>query len=95
MKLFDHRNRERNADTRRVYALFEIAHTAVDFGAALCFTLGSVLFFWKRYETEAIWLFTIGSVLFMVKPSLRLAREIKLWRMGKLDRLAEREQGDG
>ena len=45
MKLFDHRNRERNADTRRVYALFEIAHTAVDFGAALCFTIGSVLFF--------------------------------------------------
>ena len=40
MKLFNHANRQRNADTRRVYALFEIAHTLVDFGAAVCFTIG-------------------------------------------------------
>jgi uncharacterized membrane protein YhfC len=90
MKLFNHANRQRNADTRRVYARFEIAHTLVDFGAAVCFTIGSVLFFWKQYETPAIWLFTVGSVLFMAKPTLRLAREIKLYRMGKLDALAER-----
>ena len=94
MKLFDHRNRERNADTRRVYALFEIAHTAVDFGAALCFTIGSVLFFWKQYETAAIWLFTIGSVLFMAKPTIRLVREIKLYHMGKMDKLADRVENE-
>ena len=35
MPLFHHANRERNDDTRRVYALFEIAHTTVDFMAAL------------------------------------------------------------
>jgi len=94
MKLFNHANRQRNADTRRVYALFEIAHTLVDFGAAVCFTIGSVLFFWPKYETPAVWLFTVGSVLFMAKPTLRLSREIKLYRMGKLDTLAERAESD-
>ncbi|MBK1635542.1 YrhK family protein [Rhodovulum adriaticum] len=88
--LFQHRNRERNADTRRVYALYEIAHTAVDFAAALCFLVGSVLFFWNSLETPAIWLFVIGSAFFFLKPAIRLAREIQLWRMGRLDRLAER-----
>lgn len=90
MILFHHDNRNRNADTRRVYALFEIVYTAVDFAAALCFTVGSVLFFFPAYETPAIWLFTIGSVFFMAKPTLRLIREIKLYRMGRIDRLASR-----
>ncbi|WP_417719497.1 YrhK family protein [Salipiger sp.] len=94
MKLFDHSNRQRNADTRRVYARFELVHTFVDFAAALCFTIGSVLFFWKQFEVQAIWLFTVGSLFFMAKPTLRLAREIKLYRMGKLDRLAERVEED-
>ncbi|MCR8547959.1 YrhK family protein [Salipiger sp. P9] len=94
MKLFHHENRERNDATRRVYALFEIAYTAVDFAAALCFTVGSVLFFFPVYEIPAVWLFTIGSVFFMAKPTLRLSREIKLYRMGRLDRLAQRAEGE-
>ena len=90
MKLFRHEHRERNADTRRIYARYEIAHTVADFLAALCFLVGSVLFFWPEVETLAVWLFVIGSVFFMAKPSLRLAREIQLWRMGQLDTLAAR-----
>ncbi len=90
MKLFRHEHRERNADTRRIYARYEIAHTVVDFLAALCFLVGSILFFWPEVETLAVWLFVIGSVFFMAKPSLRLAREIQLWRMGQIDTLAAR-----
>lgn len=90
MGLFDHRNRERNTDTRRVYAIYEIAHTLADFIAAISFLLGSVLFLWPEKETEAIWLFILGSVFFCVKPSLRMCRELQLWRMGYLERLAER-----
>ncbi|MDF1750762.1 MAG: YrhK family protein [Alphaproteobacteria bacterium] len=90
MRLFSRENQELNADTRRVYALYEIAHTMVDFAAAICFTIGSVLFFWKSTETPAIWLFTFGSIFFLVKPSLRLSREIHLWRIGQLDDLASR-----
>jgi len=90
MGLFDHRNRVRNTDTRRIYAAYEIAHTVVDFAAAICFLIGSVLFLWAEYETQAVWLFIAGSLFFCMKPSLRLAREIQLWRMGDIDRLAQR-----
>lgn len=92
MRLFHHQNRQRNADTQRVYAMFEIAYTLVDFLAALCFLAGSVLFFWQATETAAIWLFVIGSVCFMAKPTLRLARELKLAAMGDTKDLADRYQ---
>lgn len=92
-RLFRHENRERNPDTRRVYALFELAHTLVDFGAALCFTIGSALFFRDSTQVPATWLFLVGSVLFAAKPTLRLWREVRLLRMGELETLAERVEG--
>jgi hypothetical protein len=42
-----------------VFAVYEVAHTAVDFGAAICFLVGSVLFLYKKYETPAVWLFIV------------------------------------
>ena len=90
MPLFSQENRDRNAATRRVYAAYEIAHTAVDFIAAISFLVGSVLFLLPAYETPAIWLFIVGSVFFCLKPTLRLTREVPLWRMGRIDELARR-----
>jgi len=90
MRLFRHEARQRNADTQKVYAAYAIAHTVVDFAAATCFLIGQVLFLWAEYETQAVWLFIAGSLFFCMKPSLRLAREIQLWRMGDIDRLAQR-----
>ncbi|RKT27740.1 YrhK-like protein [Roseovarius halotolerans] len=93
MRLFRHESRQRNADTRRIYAAYEIAYTVVDFSAAICFLIGSVLFLWADFETQAIVLFIVGSACFCLKPTLRLAREIHLWRMGKIDSLARRIEG--
>ena len=90
MPLFHQENRSRNADTRRIDAAFGLAHTMADFIAAFAFLGGSILFFWKAYETQAIWLFVIGSVFFALKPTLRLAREVKLLAMGDAEDLAER-----
>ncbi|WP_121632780.1 YrhK family protein [Tropicibacter alexandrii] len=90
MTLFRHENRQKSEKSRRVYALFEIAYTVVDFAAAISFLIGSVLFFWKAYETPAIWLFVIGSVLFATKPTLRLIREVRLAALGDTDDLADR-----
>lgn len=90
MRLFRHENRQRNAASRRVYAAFELAHTIVDFLAAICFLAGSVLFFWKAHETQAVWLFVIGSACFCLKPTLRLMREVKLASMGDAEDLARR-----
>lgn len=91
MPLFRHENRDRNEATRALYARFEIAHTAADFAAALAFLIGSILFFSPDTQTAATWLFVVGSLLFAAKPTLRLVREIRLYRMGEIDRLADRE----
>lgn len=90
--LFQHHRREATPAARRTYARFEIAHTIVDFLAAAFFIIGSIMFFSDAWQTIATWFFTIGSFLFAAKPSLKLWREIKLYRLGKLEPLAKRER---
>jgi hypothetical protein len=79
-----------SAQTRRVYAIFELLHTLADFVAAFSFLIGSVLFLWQDTETVAIWLFIVGSVFFCLKPTLKLLREVKLASIGDTEDLAER-----
>ncbi|KAA9010575.1 YrhK family protein [Histidinibacterium aquaticum] len=93
MQLFSHENRQKSERSRKLYASFEIAYTAVDFTAAMSFLIGSILFFWNDLETAAIWFFVIGSALFAVKPTLRFVRELKLAAMGDDEDLAERMSG--
>ncbi|WP_420557296.1 YrhK family protein [Roseovarius sp.] len=79
-----------NAETRRLYAIFELLHTLADFVAAFSFLIGSILFLWKATETVAVWLFIVGSVFFCLKPTLKLIREVKLASVGDTEDLAER-----
>lgn len=90
-RLFDSPRHEHTPEQRRFYALTEIAYTAVDFGAALCFIVGSIFFFYESLTFAATWLFLIGSVLFAAKPSIRLWRELKLLKMGDYKDLAQRK----
>ncbi len=92
MGLFRHENREASEQAKALYARYEIAHTAVDFAAAILFLVGSFLFFREDTQYAATWLFVIGSACFALKPTLRLIREIRLYRMGKLQTLADRER---
>lgn len=89
MKIFDPQHRKLTPEQANRYAMFEIAHTIVDFGAASFFVIGSVLFFFKPVETAAIVCFLIGSVLFAAKPSIRLAREIWLAKGNRIHQLAQ------
>ncbi|WP_238372372.1 YrhK family protein [Heliomarina baculiformis] len=91
--LFHQDQRNRNADTKRIHALFEIVYTLVDFMAALTFLIGSVMFLYDSWQTFGTWLFIVGSILFATKPTLRLARELKLAAMGDADDLADRLNG--
>ncbi len=91
MALFNPKNRTQSHEHRRIYALYEVWYTAVDFGAALSFVIGSILFFSDSTMTAATWLFLIGSILFAAKPTIRLLREIKYLRMGNYEALAERQ----
>lgn len=92
MRLFRHENRERTEESRALWARFELAYTFVDFGAAFSFVIGSVLFFYPSTQVAATWLFVVGSLLFAAKPTIRLVREIKLYRMGDVDDLARRAE---
>ncbi|MEZ5867734.1 MAG: YrhK family protein [Defluviimonas denitrificans] len=42
-------------------------------------------FFYADWAIPATWLFLIGSIFFALKPTLRLIREFRLYRMGQLD----------
>ena len=90
MRLFRLNTQVRSEAAQKLYARFEIAYTFVDFGAALCFIIGSILFFFDWAQVPAIWFFLIGSFLFAAKPTLRLMREIKLYRMGDMPDLARK-----
>lgn len=59
--------------------------TGVDFGAAICFVIGSVFFFYESLSTPADWLFLIGSILFAVKPSIDMIRSVHLRRLPRGD----------
>ena len=90
MKIFRNERRDQSEAHRRLYARFELAHTVVEFMAAFCVIVGSVMFFSDAWLTPGTWLFLVGSLLFAAKPTLRLIREIKLYRMGDVDDLAHR-----
>jgi len=94
MNLFRNNRRNASANHNRVYARYEIAHTLADFLAAVCFIIGSIMFFYDAWQTVGTWLFLIGSILFAAKPTLRLCREIHLYRLGELDDLADRRDGE-
>ncbi len=64
-----------------IYWRYQVVRTGVDFGAASCFVLGSLFFFFKSTQTAALVLFLVGSVLFAIKPTIDFVRSIHLRRL--------------
>lgn len=87
--LFHPDNHTRSSDHKRLYALCEVAYTAVDFSAAALFVVGSVLFFDEATTYAATWLFVVGSVLFGLRPSIKLYRELRYLRLGNYDEITK------
>jgi len=90
ISFFRHATGGKSEKFARTYSLYELGYTGADFLAALMFVIGSILFFGETTQRAGTWLFLVGSLFFALKPSLRLAREIHLWRIGKMEELAER-----
>lgn len=90
LRLFDPRDQKITPEQARRFALFEIGHTVADFGAALLFIIGSVLFFFEQTTIPGTYCFLIGSIFFAAKPTIRMAREIWLAKIKNIDRLAEK-----
>ncbi|MES1948075.1 hypothetical protein C84B14_12026 [Salinisphaera sp. C84B14] len=63
---------------RRVYGRYEKLYTLNDFLAALYFLVGSVMFFYESLMVAATWCFTIGSVHFLLRPTIKVAREFHI-----------------
>ncbi|RVV98847.1 hypothetical protein EKE94_08110 [Mesobaculum littorinae] len=93
MKLFHPQNRHVSDRHAKLWAHTEIAYTIVDFGAALCFVVGSVMFFFETWQTPGTWLFLIGSILFAAKPTIRLWRESRLLALGDPQDVAKKQRG--
>jgi hypothetical protein len=64
-----------------LYWRYQVVRTGVDFGAALCFVVGSVLFFFEKTTLIATWFFLVGSILFAIKPTIDLIRSVHLRRL--------------
>lgn len=90
MALFQHKNRQKSAKSRRIFAIYELVYTTVDFMAAMFFVSGSIMFFFEDWQSTGTWMFLIGSILFATKPTLRFAREMQLKALGYDDDLAAR-----
>ena len=64
-----------------IFWRYQVVRTAVDFGAALCFVVGSAFFFFASMTTPADWLFLLGSILFAIKPTIDMVRSLHLRRL--------------
>ena len=62
----------------QVHGRYETIYDTNDFLAALCFVIGSALFFSEQTKTAGTWLFLIGSVLFLVRPFIHVVRDFRI-----------------
>lgn len=90
MNFFQPGANDRSPKHRKLYAAYELAFTFIEFAAGILFLIGSIMFFYSAWQTQAIWCFVIGSACFVVGPGLKLAREIHYAAIGDVDDLAER-----
>src|SRR3954449_10609194 len=75
-----------------VYWRYQVVRTGVDFGAALCFVVGSVLFFFEKTTLVASCFFLVGSILFAIKPTIDLVRSVHLRRLPGDEEPASRQR---
>ena len=90
MKFFAPDARRISQHHQKIYAAYELAFTFIEFTAGILFLVGSVMFFYSAWQTQAIWCFVIGSACFVVGPSLKVIREIHYAKIGDFSDLAER-----
>jgi hypothetical protein len=81
MKLFDPVLNDLTPRHMEIFWRYQVVRTGVDFGAAICFVVGSVFFFFASMTTPADCLFLLGSILFAVKPTIDMVRSLHLSRL--------------
>lgn len=90
MKLFAPDGNKKSLHHQKLYAIYELVFTFVEFAAGMMFLIGSWLFFYSELQTAATWLFVAGSACFVIAPALRLVRELHYVAIGDFADLARR-----
>ena len=68
-------------DALVIHRRYETAVLANDFLIGLWFTLGSLAFLFPAYESAGAWIFLVASLQYLIRPSIRLARNIHVERL--------------
>ncbi|MFR9673867.1 YrhK family protein [Streptomyces sp. TR06-5] len=63
---------------RRRYEAASILNDAI---IALWFVAGSVMFFYDSWAVTGTWCFLLGSLQFLMRPAIRLTRQVHLRRV--------------
>jgi len=63
---------------RRRYQVLSIVN---DILIAVWFTIGSIMFFSDAWTYTGTWLFVVGSIELLIRPAIRLTRQIHLQRL--------------
>jgi hypothetical protein len=92
-RLLDPALRDLSPRHLEIYWRYQVVRTGVDFGAAVCFVIGSVLFFFESTTVTATWFFLVGSVLFAVKPTIDMVRSVHLQRLPPSGDTSSRSSG--
>lgn len=96
MKLLDPHLADLTPAHVALYWRYQVVRTLVDFGAAVCFVIGSAFFFFESMATPADWLFLLGSILFALKPTIDVIRSAHLKRLpGQADGPAHHDPNGG
>lgn len=69
---------DRELVVRRRYQALSIVN---DILVALWFLVGSIMFFSEAWTYTGTWFFVLGSVELMIRPVIRLARQVHLQRL--------------
>jgi hypothetical protein len=64
-----------------IHHRYETISIVNDVMMALWFLIGSIFFFYPSLTYAATWFFTVGSAQFLIRPMIRLARNLHLQRL--------------
>lgn len=70
------------ADVLVIKKRYETLSIVNDFLIGVLFLIGSVFFFYASTENAGVWLFVIGSAQLLIRPTIRLAHNVHLQKIG-------------
>lgn len=59
---------------------YEVASMLNDILIGIWFVIGSCFFFFPAMQQAGVWLFLIGSIQLLIRPAIRIAKDIHLRR---------------